>query len=462
MVTTTYRNAFTTSHKFAAAGARKDRSPESFPDIPVANPTNPFERTLEPPEGDEGNSVTIRKVAWDKAAKDKEPTSNGDAIPFEDGAIDAEDMYFTSASGSFLTEENIFHQDQEYSSGRTGNLSTITVQERDAFQRIFADIQSFSQNNRNSSTGAFSAEDDPFTMRSKRKKEAQGSVLDLIEDVAFSPIKAYTLNSQDKLLKIYPPSLRAAAAKALGVVSVNATKPPAETDNELEVLRQPELDRVETLLRAAATDIELWKVMEKEVFSLPRKLGLVDEVSKNGSRVKKGRKRRDVVEDINGSEDPAVQEQAHSMNLAVHGPLYPSHLLLSLRLLDRSFEKPSPLVLNILPRVKSLGLISHALGASTALYNELLRIYWMRYDNFRGVLDLLMELERVGLEVDEETLRIISQISSLQAGIKAGQKGPVVQALWSMPEFAPEQFTKWRTKIETFLEAQERQLIGGR
>jgi hypothetical protein len=129
--------------------------------------------------------------------------------------------------------------------------------------------------------------------------------------------------------------------------------------------------------------------------------------------------------------------------------------LLGLRLLDRSFAKPSPLVLNVLPRIKSLGIVSHVLGASTAFYNELLRIYWIRYDDFLGVSKLLNEMEQAGLEFDEETLNIVNEIYHAQLKVRKGDRGSVLQALWSMPEFAPGKFRGWKEKIQASVEEQE-------
>jgi hypothetical protein len=133
--------------------------------------------------------------------------------------------------------------------------------------------------------------------------------------------------------------------------------------------------------------------------------------------------------------------------LALYGPLYPSYLLLGLRLLDRGFAKPSPLALALLPRIKSSGFTSHVLGASTQFYNELLRIYHYRQDDFRGMIDLLAEMENSALDVDDETLGIVLDVIKAQRSINHGAKGPAVKALWSMPEFAHKKFEFWRDVI---------------
>lgn len=113
------------------------------------------------------------------------------------------------------------------------------------------------------------------------------------------------------------------------------------------------------------------------------------------------------------------------------------------------------MVLNVLPRIKSLGIISHVLGASTALYNELLRIYWFRYDDFLSADSLLNEMDQAGLEFDAETFGIVNDIHSMQARVRRGDKGPVLQALWSMPEFASGKFKPWKDKIQASLEERD-------
>ncbi|PVH87908.1 hypothetical protein DL98DRAFT_404777 [Cadophora sp. DSE1049] len=256
-------------------------------------------------------------------------------------------------------------------------------------------------------------------------------------------------------LEKYPPALRGAAAKAMGYIEdesdveqIKSSRNAVLDTEALEALREPERKRVEGLMNAANTDFELMEIMEKEVFSLISKLGLDDGSPKDaGAQIPlKGKKKK--VEPQEKSE-PTTSEPANGgvSPLALYGPLYPSYLLLGLRLLDRSFAKPSPLALSILPRIKSLGYISQILGGTTPLYNELLNIYRYRYDDFRGMLDLLNEMERAALEFDEDTLAIVRNTSKFQFSIHRGEKGSTMKALWAMPEFAPNGFRIWREKI---------------
>jgi len=210
-------------------------------------------------------------------------------------------------------------------------------------------------------------------------------------------------------------------------------------------------------MHAASTDLELWGVMEQEVFGLVEKLGLAEEkeVSQPKTRRRRGKKKpvEEAVESSSKALAPDVSAKNDPLNLEIYGPLYPSFLLLGLRLLERSFAKPSPLVNNILPRIKSMGLMSHVLGASTALFNEQLRIMWYRNDDFLGALDLLREMEQAGLDFDEETLRIVIDISRMQMSTRSGLNGQHLQTLWLLPEFATGKFKVWEAKIQESLVA---------
>jgi hypothetical protein len=476
----TSRRAFKTFDRLGAAGSRSDGPKASlssrFPHIPVAQPSNPFEGPILSSEGGNVDGGVIRKVAWDKAPQEKEqrPVEQA-AIPFEDADDDLADLDLISASDPFLTDEEVFDDDHQPSelfndpdAIHTQKKSTITVQERTAFQRIFADIMSRSQSTSESSIDRFEQkfeslstnEDGNLSQLSPEKKlKATSSLYSLMDDAvkAAPDRRAYSLKTQEELLQDvgkYPQPLRAAAAQALGLVSSRNIQDEPEVNSDMENLRQPELERVEALMRKAATDLELWQVMEQEVFSIPGKFGLVTEspplatAMKSHKKKKKQKKNRKTAEE----HTPPLLNDMPELSLSIHGPLYPSHLLLGLRLLDRSFTKPSQLVLNILPRIKSMGIISQALGTSTALYNELLRIYWMRYDNFLGVIALLEEMEVIGLEMNAETLKVVTHIDRLQQVVEKGEKGTAIQKLWSMPEFGAGRFREWRKKIHASLQ----------
>ena len=61
---------------------------------------------------------------------------------------------------------------------------------------------------------------------------------------------------------------------------------------------------------------------------------------------------------------------------------------------------------------------------------------------------MLYEMEQAGLEFDGQTLKIVDEINQAQLKVRRGDRGKVLQALWSLPEFAPGRFGAWKKKIE--------------
>ncbi|PQE24607.1 NADh:flavin oxidoreductase NADh oxidase protein [Rutstroemia sp. NJR-2017a BVV2] len=328
--------------------------------------------------------------------------------------------------------------------------STITDSERHAFHKIFSDIFKRSQ------SGTIS---DSLESRTPVDLENAKSRLDnILGDALSSP--SHTLREKQIAVNKYPPALRAAAARAVGLYpqeDKTEDKPDASSSlDKLENDREIERERVEGLLRGAKTDFDLWEVLEREVFPLVGKMGLQENAppepkpikprGKNSTNPKydKSRGYKNLHEDL-----PPFQKQPQELpQLALYGPLYPSYLLLSLRLLDRSFARSSPLALSLLPRIKSLGLISHVLGASTALYNELIQIYWFRHEDVLSCLDLLHEMEDAGLDLNKETYDIVTDIVRMRHIMRKGDMGESVRVRFLMPDFKKAaKLLRWKAKI---------------
>jgi hypothetical protein len=337
--------------------------------------------------------------------------------------------------------------------------STITVSERRAFQKIFSEM--FESSHHSKKEDLLSDDNTDIDTGRSNQKRAKFKLSNILtRAMRREPSEP---GGVEAAVERYPPALRAAAARAMGLIDEEASHEEATSrqgkalgTDELEALREPERARVEGLMKNAQSDFELWEVMEKEVFPLIARLGLEDApkvpdtaVPQGGkNRKKRGKKSMEEIDKAGPEEKRALKlnqtpssETGNGVSpLSLYGPLYPSYLLLGLRLLDRGFAKPSTLALSILPRIKSLGFISHVLGASTQFYNELLRIYRYRQDDFRGMINLLLEMEHSALDVDEETLEIVIDVMSTQRRVLRGDKGRALQALWSMPEFAPNKF----------------------
>ncbi|KAM0355145.1 hypothetical protein ACHAPU_001008 [Fusarium lateritium] len=333
---------------------------------------------------------------------------------------------------------------------------TLTPSETEIFKSIFDDISHarLPQNKKPPQLGQ---------QQSKEASTANGYGVErrlgntLVE-------KARGANFSDDFLKRYPSSLRRAAENALGKFELAPKRPNLYSLTELdkaekkqlqewakyEALRGEEKERVEKLMLDCQTDVELWDVLEKEVFSLPERLGIVEAVkpvrkarkgkttekpkvqsnSEAAKPVKKERKDKT-------TEKPKLQSNSEAV-MDVHGHLYSHFLNHSLNLFDTGFPKPSILAFNILPRIKELGLSSYVLGVSTPLFIKLAEIHWKRYGDATSAFDALDEMKPLGLfptEKLEEIEELVEQISEHLHSCTWGAQGPFVMAMMQAPPF---------------------------
>jgi hypothetical protein len=398
----------------------------------------------------DGNQPGKTWIPWEES-EDMEPEDMGLEEPYMESADEYHSPY----------QENNEIENLIKNGRHQGRTSTITPSERAAFQKIFSDIFARSRPfSPHGMDGLLEEEElQGLDLNGGRAEQARAKVNDIINVAAQNRSR----KEIEATVNRYPPALRPAAARAMGLTSKNRGPAPAYVDDRLagyiqaEKLRGPERKRVESLMRSAATDLDLWAIMQEEVFSLISKLGLKEAVEEETPSKKSAKK---ASSDLEGLPQHNSQQTHASLDtpvdgmspLEVYGPLYPAYLLLGLRLLDRSFARPSPLTLAVLPAIKSLGIISHVLGGSTQLYNELLLIHWYRHDDFRGVIKLLMEMEDLGLDWNADTLKTIDYIYRAQTVIRRGERGLALKALYKLPEFAAEKFLFWRNKIAQSLE----------
>lgn len=390
-----------------------------------------------------------------------------------------------SQSSDLGQEELEYELDEEsfgYSRGprRLDKDSTITIAEKQAFDEIFANIRARTMRKDSGDRSGISS------IRTKRDLGVDKSPAETLNDIMNAALQdeagrkpssrtsrptglALDRKSGSDIdgriqtaVKQYPKFLQNEAQEALHAQARLADlEMESSSTEEIEKLQQPERERIERLLRDATTDIELWQVMEAEVFSLISKLGLEDKPSETVSKPRKTSKRSKKAVIENAQELKAAYKPIAPTNtprdLAILGPLYPLFLLLGLRLLSTSFHKPSPLVLSILPRIKSLGLLSHALGASTPLYNHLLRTTYDRYDNLPGVLSLLQEMDQAGIDLDMNTKETLDEIIRSQKSMKTGDGGEAMMALGLMPGWTDNigKFGWWRRRAQMMIKEKQ-------
>lgn len=308
---------------------------------------------------------------------------------------------------------------------------TLTPMESEIFKRIFDDI-SHARLPQNKKPGR-PQEAEPTQTSTTTNLERQRLGDTLVE-------KARGSDASDDFLKRYPLSLRKAAQHALGKFESAPKRPKlynlAELDKaekaqmrewtKYEDLRGKERERVMNLMKKCTSDVELWDLMEKEVFSLPVELGIV-EVPKTEKR---GRKPKNA---------PAKKEKKATTKeekpiMDVHGYLYSDFLTYGLTRLDSAFPKPSLLAFNILPRIKELGLSSYVLGVSSPLFIKVAQIHWERYGDAVSACEALDEMKPLGIfptetEKINEVEKLVKDIEDNLHSCTWGAQGPFVMAM---------------------------------
>ncbi|KAI2634448.1 hypothetical protein GGS21DRAFT_103191 [Xylaria nigripes] len=374
---------------------------------------------------------------------------------------------------------------------------TITPTERRIFERIFADIEARglqSTPTDDSATATAPSRSAMLIMQQAAYEAGQGRPATVTSPAVLSG----AAKDRAKALLRFPPPLRGAASKALDTIISQATKesPYTYTDEnsyipmsmekdatvgewqapahsaartfEVEAKRYPERMRIEGLITSAKSDFELWDILEKEVFTLPARLGIAktDSPAEVKTKVKRSsRKRATTTKEKNSeSTEPKANngdtdsDEPEKLSLYVHGPLYPAYLLLALRRLDTAFHRSSPLVFSILPRIKQLGLESYVLGVSTPFLNDLLEIYWQRQGDLSGMLNLLEEMRHCGLYFDKRTASILNRAQAVLSDLSStdGRSG-FGRALMEMPEYENSQRSRiqyWHKTVD--MSAQEK------
>ncbi|KAI2602888.1 uncharacterized protein GGS25DRAFT_509077 [Hypoxylon fragiforme] len=432
---------------------------------------------------------------------------------------------------------------------------TITPSERYVFERIFADIRARGLKP-NTPAG-------PNPVVSSTERSAMLIMQQAAQDagqarpayIAAPGLLAGAARDRNKALLRFPLELRAAARKALGTIEADAVRSPApaprpeeiddsisyddatlaaqedESDQgwktpahtigrsvELETLRHAERTRVESLMASAKTDFALWDVLEKEVFTMPARLGFsstaedlpqeveeveeddddvteaaaeafeedaedaeeVEEVEAEEAEVDEANAKEAGEGDVEEAEAEAEAETEETdakeadgaanksepelpkLSLYVHGPLYPAYLLIALRRLDTSFSASSPLVFTVLPRIKEIGLESYVLGVSTPFYNELMEIYWNRRGDLVGMLNLLEEMRHCGLYFDTQTASVLNRVEAKVLALANNQAtGSFGRAVMTMPEYERglrERIRHWHRVVDLSVKEKERDM----
>lgn len=201
-----------------------------------------------------------------------------------------------------------------------------------------------------------------------------------------------------------------------------------EYGKKVHTARIDDRKKVWNLLDEAETDVEIWKVLEDEVFSIVVRFQeqLKAGEQESGRPAKKATRTKK-----RGGIDAEATELEQVPHLAILETNYAAHCLYALRLLRKHFRS-SPYAMFLLPKIKSLGPISYVLGTSSDLYNELMFIKWREYSDLHGISELGTEMRNRGLAVNQMTLEVLRAVLLMGKQGTKGKYGEVVMAWWEL------------------------------
>lgn len=347
--------------------------------------------------------------------------------------------------------------------------STLTELERSAFAQLFKSL--VEKTGEDHGVGGY----EKFE-REIEEEDDDTSYADL--DMILDKDMAY----QPPLIQRYPNVLQGMAARTeLEMAQSTRRKSKEEVyevktggeNDPVNIARRQEMRRIETRFLTAITDVDLWIAIEDELFSKIRKLHLDGKAAAAADtdtypdQTQSQRKRKQAPPKEKAETAAATTaskvtspkaipcEDNSFQSLATFGTAYPALLLLALRLLCRRTVL-TPFALAVLPALKSIGLSSYVLGASTALYNELLSYRWRVFCDLGGMLSLLREMSTAGLSMDTRTFAILQNVVAYRHSALRGDYGEGNRCveLMMVRQSEGKEIKMWRQKVKAEVEEQ--------
>jgi len=265
---------------------------------------------------------------------------------------------------------------------------------------------------------------------------------------------------------------------------INATDPDSSDDSVHRITRS-RMEEIATALNHAIApgsergDIRLWKVCQEMIFPLVKELDLQTRQEKPNDRARNAEPASRFTsnppipteEGIDSPQGTLIEKPnsgspqqlpSPATPLAVISRLYPAALLLALRLYIKHFPT-SPLPHTLLPHIRMLGPASYVLGANTHFYNSLMSLKWSVFSNLREIDSLLAEMERGGVNFDQQTYKMLSDIENERSAELRNDKG-TKGSIWGRrgPEWWKRQeqvrwfprIREWKTLLARRLEEQ--------
>ncbi|KAF2495210.1 hypothetical protein BU16DRAFT_383584 [Lophium mytilinum] len=337
-------------------------------------------------------------------------------------------------------EEFAFHQQRP---------STITETERKAFLKLYNNLGQNVPSNTNPT------HDDAATST----EESENSEKPL-ETIFQNVIQ--NMSAKDKIILA-----RAQRAKSLSLSKVVRSTAPgfyeriidlnqddAKRLEELQKSREEQYTRITEMMSATKTDTELWDILDREVFTLIRNLGLDGISAKKSKSKRKPRTKGEKTAETSSASTPLTDPESKDVrpdpsSLSIIGPNFSSLLVTAARQLCLEFPNSS-LPLNLIPTIKSLGRGAYVLGASTLLYNELIRMAWIKHADLQYVEELIQDMDNGGVDFDENTLGMLDEMDLEGQQARHQKYGQLVAAVWSLDRFVGgwAKLERWRVIIK--------------
>lgn len=378
-----------------------------------------------------------------------------------------EDDVFANPRPDRLSDSDVAFEDGEFTFAEAGKSkkSTMTPSEKVAFDRIFKDIDE--------STTATATDEIAFDEQDADSDPYED--LNSIFDKAIQDLRLREELMADKLTRDeqrQPQRYRRAMDELLVVkdtagLSSRAFLRPLrlvygnevegegdmqENEENLKKACEDHKGLVSGLLERATTDVQIWKVLEEEVFSLIKHLDVQIKFDQKARKASERQEKRLAKEKgkeklANADGDGVINDKGPLKDTALNAPPpaalptntlisilqsnYADYLVSALRLFRRHHTS-SFYALYLLPHVKRLGPISYVLGASTGLYNEVLFLKWTQFSDLHGMGDLMQEMLNQGIEANEVTMVFLRRLRAKRSHGLTGRFGPIMFNWWDM------------------------------
>lgn len=323
---------------------------------------------------------------------------------------------------------------------RPSRDTTITASEQAIFDRIFADIAS----SKRATSEHNVDEDDEVAAESF---EDLNSIFDnAMKDLQRRTESYEQRKATKKVIEWTPvvqdiPTLSSYSTELLDKAGWGQPGKIGSDDvSDLAEAHKQHRTKIECMLASAQTDLEVWQVLEKEVFSLVHELNARIKVAEKNKSKKKPKKEKPKTASSSARRPSKTEELRQEFTPASLPPTvllsilqteYPQYLVQISRLL-REYFPSSPYPLNLLPAIRRLGTASHVLGASTALYNETILLLWNQEPDLHAMADLLDEMAKEGVESNEVTVAFLKGIRNIRTRKLTGKGGAWQRMWWRM------------------------------